>query len=274
MQVAIQGEAGSFSHEAAMKMEPEATILPCSLSEEVFRLLVEGAVDGAIIPIENSLAGPVVEHYDLLLRHKVAIERESLLRIRHNLIAVPGSSIELIEQVYSHPVALAQCRRFLESHPQMDACPFYDTAGSVKQMMELRDRHAGAIASVQAAEYYGGNILVADIEDNPENFTRFFLVKREEDVRPEPAPDKVSLAFTVENRPGTLVSTLQVFADQGTNLTKIESRPVQGQPWQYVFYVDYQLSDSAVADAALTLLKGHCSMVKELGRYRAAVSAG
>ncbi len=226
---------------------------------------------GAIIPIEHSLAGPVVEHYDLLLRHDVAVERETLLRIRHNLIAVPGSSIEQIERVYSHPVALAQCRRFLEEHPSLDACPFYDTAGSVKQMMELRDRHAGAIASKQAAAYYGGEVLAEGIEDNPENFTRFFLVRRTRDLRRDPVPDKVSLAFMVENRPGTLVAALQVFAGQGTNLTKIESRPVPGQPWHYVFYVDYQLSDPAVADAALQLLKPHCSMVKELGRYRAAM---
>ena len=270
MLIAIQGEPGSFSHEAAGKLHPEATILPCALSSDVFRALISGAVDAAVIPIENSLAGSVVEHYDLLLHNDVSIESESLLRIRHNFIAVPGSTLERIQRVYSHPVALAQCRNFLEQHPSIEAIPFYDTAGSVKQLMELRDLNAAAIASSRAAGYYGGEILVSGVEDNSENYTRFFLVRRHADVLRNPDADKVSLAFTVENRPGTLVAALQVFAGQGTNLTKIESRPVQGQPWQYVFYADYQLSTQARADIALEMLQEHCSMVKELGRYRAA----
>lgn len=267
MNIAIQGEPGSFSHEAALKFAPEATIFACSLSSEVFAAVDEGRVDAAVIPIENSLAGSVVEHYDLLLTHDVAIERELLLRIRHNLIAVPGTRLDQIHRVYSHPVALAQCRRFLEQHPQIEAIPFYDTAGSVKQLMELRDRSSAGIASTQAAAHYGGEILSAGIEDNPENYTRFFFIRRRALVTPHPAADKVSLAFTVENRPGTLVEALQVFADQGTNLTRIESRPVHGQPWHYVFYADYQLSSPHSADAALSLLARHCSMVKELGRY-------
>ena len=270
MQIAIQGEPGSFSHEAAGKIYPEATILPCSFSFEVFHALLSKEVDAAVIPIENSLAGSVVEHYDLLLEHDVLIESESLLRIRHNLIAVPGVEIERVQRVYSHPVALAQCRKFLEQHPAIESIPFYDTAGSVKQLMELRDRNAAAIASARAAEFYGGEVLAADIEDNAENYTRFFLIRRREDTPRKPDANKVSLAFTVENRPGTLVSVLEEFAGQGTNLTKIESRPVQGKPWQYVFYVDYQLSTQARADIALDLLWQHCSTVKELGRYRAA----
>ncbi|MGC1362696.1 MAG: prephenate dehydratase [Silvibacterium sp.] len=270
MRIAIQGEPGSFSHEAALKVAPEATIFPCAVSPEVFAAVVEGRVDAAVIPIENSLAGPVAEHYDLLLAHDVAIESESLLRIRHNLIALPGASIEQIERVSSHPVALAQCRLFLARHPRMEAVPFYDTAGSVKQLMEQRDAHAAGIASAQAALHYGGEILAADIEDNPENYTRFFLIRKRSMVRVDPRPDKVSLAFTVENRPGTLVAALEVFASQGTNLTRIESRPVHGRPWQYVFFADYQLTSPEVADAAIELLAGHCSMVKELGRYRSA----
>lgn len=273
MQIAIQGEPGSFSHEAAGKIAPEATILPCTLSADVFRALSQKEVETAVIPIENSLAGSVVEHYDLLLKYDVAIQGESLLRIRHNFISVPGSSIERIQRVYSHPVALAQCRNFLEQHPAIEAIPFYDTAGSVKQLMELRDRNAAAIASAQAAEYYEGEILAANIEDNAENFTRFFLIRRREDIPANPDADKVSIAFTVDNRPGTLVAALQVFAEQGTNLTKIESRPVKGKPWEYVFYADYQLTHQAGTDKALELLRQHCSMVKELGRYRAAHTA-
>jgi prephenate dehydratase len=272
MQIAIQGEPGSFSHEAALKNDSQATIVPCSLSAEVFALVSRGEVDAAVIPIENSLAGSVTEHYDLLLRHEVAVESESLLRIRHNLIAVPDTGIDRLQRVYSHPVALAQCRRFFEEHPHIEAIPFYDTAGSVKQLIELRDRSAGAIASAQAASHYGGEILLANIEDNAENYTRFFLIRRRELLRPDPHPDKVSIAFTVENLPGTLVAALQVFAGQGTNLTKIESRPVPGRPWEYVFYADYQITDLAAADAALRLLPDHCSMVRELGRYRAATA--
>ena len=270
MQIAIQGEPGSFSHEAALKVVPGATIFPCALSADVFRSVIEGKVDAAVIPIENSLAGSVTEHYDLLLSEDVTVESESLLRIRHNLIVVPGISLEHIERVYSHPVALAQCRRFFAEHPGASATPFYDTAGSVKHVLEIRDSKAAAIASVQAAAYYGGEILAAGIEDNPENYTRFFLIRRRELVKTQPDADKVSIAFTVENRPGTLVAALQVFAEQGTNLTKLESRPVQGQPWQYVFYADYQVPGASSADAALGLLSRHCSMVKELGRYKAA----
>jgi prephenate dehydratase len=272
MQIAIQGEPGSFSHEITGKLHPEATILPCTLSADVFRALMHGDVEAAVIPIENSLAGSVVEHYDLLLNHDVAIESESLLRIRHNFIVVPGSSMERIQRVYSHPVALAQCRNFLDQHPGIEAVPFYDTAGSVKQLMELRDHNAAAIASARAAAHYGGEILAADIEDNAENFTRFFLIRRREYISASPDADKVSIAFTVENRPGTLVAALEVFAEQGTNLTKIESRPVQGKPWQYVFYADYQLTSQAGADIALDKLRQYCSMVKELGRYRSAHS--
>lgn len=279
LRIAIQGELGSFSHEAALRMalslEPTgtiATVIPCAISEDVFRSIAEGAADAAVIPIENSLAGPVAEHYDLLLDEDVAIEHELLLRIRHNLIALPGSRLEEIERVSSHPVALAQCRRFLECHPAIRAMPFYDTAGSVKQVVESADTTAGAIASRRAAEQYGGEILVAGIEDNPANFTRFFLVRSRRCVRSNPAADKVSIAFTVENRPGTLVEALKIFAAQGTNLTKIESRPVQGRPWRYVFFVDYQLPAVAAADTIATLLGSSCSMVKELGRYRSAVA--
>jgi prephenate dehydratase len=272
MRIAIQGEPGSFSHEAALKARPQATILPCALSAEVFAAVYEGAVDAAVIPIENSLAGSVLEHYDLLLAHDVGVESEWLLRIRHNLIGVPGTSLERIRQAYSHPVALAQCRRFFVEHPGIEAAPFYDTAGSVKQLMELREASVGAIASAGAAEYYGGEILLAGIEDNAENYTRFFLIRRRERLEVEARPDKVSLAFKVENRPGSLVQALQVFAGMGTNITRLESRPVPGCPWEYVFYADYQLGEARAADVALEMLKSHCSMVRELGRYRAAAA--
>ena len=271
MQIAIQGEPGSFSHEAALRFAPEATILHCSYSAEVFRRLMDGEADAAAIPIENSLAGSVLEHYDLLLANAVAVEAETLLGIHHNLVVVPGASLERLTRVYSHPIALAQCRQFFAKHPHIEAVPFYDTAGSVKQMMEVRDRASGAIASARAAEHYGGEVLLSNMEDNAENYTRFFLIRRSERVVRDSHADKVSLAFEVENRPGTLVGALQAFASQGINLTKIESRPMPGRPWTYVFYTDYQLASAELADAALRLLGQHCTMVKELGRYRAGV---
>jgi prephenate dehydratase len=272
MRIAIQGEFGSFSHEAALKMEPQATIVPCALSAEVFKLLENAEVAAAVIPIENSLAGSVVEHFDLLFQSEVQIERESLLRIRHNLIGTPGSTIFDIRKVLSHPVALAQCRRFFTEHPTIEPTAFYDTAGSVKHIIGLGDARAGAIASEQAALAYGGEVLAAAIEDNPANYTRFFLIRRSADAQPVSDPDKASIAFTVANRPGTLVSALQVFAEHNTNLCKIESRPVHGQPWQYIFYVDfdYQVSGPAATSAALDQLRRQCLLVKELGHYPAA----
>ena len=228
-------------------------------------------VDAAVIPIENSLAGSVSEHFDLMLSNDVAIVRETLLRIRHNLIAISGAELNDIDRVFSHPVALAQCRRFLAEHPRMESFAFYDTAGSVKQLVELRDRHAAAIASAEAAAYYGAQILIAGIEDNPENYTRFFYLRRGGEVRHNPSANKLSVAFTVENRVGTLVAALSELVKEGTNLTKIESRPVHGRPWEYVFYVDCQLQTSEDGARTIQALRAHCSMVKELGRYVEAI---
>jgi len=275
IRIAIQGEPGSFSHEAATKFainaQEPARIVPFALSADVFAALVRNEVDGACIPIENSLAGSVSEHFDLMLSHEVAIVRETLLRIRHNLIAISGAEMNQIDRVFSHPVALAQCRRFLSEHPKMESFAFYDTAGSVKQLVELRDRHAAAIASAEAASYYGAQILQADIEDNPENFTRFFFLRRAAEVEPNPYANKMSVAFTVENRVGSLVAALSELAKEGTNLTKIESRTVHGRPWEYVFYVDCQLHSPDDGARAIAALRSHCSMVKELGRYEEAI---
>jgi prephenate dehydratase len=268
MKIAIQGEAGSFSHEAAMKLSGDAVIVPQSLSADVFAALTSGTVDAAVIPIENSLAGSVLEHFDLLLSHDVKVIHETLLRIRHNLIGIRDTEVEAIRRVFSHPVALAQCRKFLAAHPGMEAMAFYDTAGSVKQLVKLGDPHAGAIASAAAARHYGARILEAGIEDNPENYTRFFLVQRTADAVTDPESNKISLAFSVENRPGSLVAALAALSSLETNLTKIESRPVHGKPWEYVFYVDCQLRSGQEGERAIAALQPHCGMVKELGRYR------
>jgi prephenate dehydratase len=272
MRIAIQGEIGSFSHQAALQMEARATIIPCSFSAEVFERVTSGDVEAAVIPIENSLAGSVLEHFDLLFQSDVHIERESLLRIRHNLIALPGAPLSGIRRASSHPVALAQCRRFFAQHPEIVPVPFYDTAGSVKHVLKEGDPAAAAIAGEHAAAAYGGEILAGGIEDNAANYTRFFLIRRGPGTTSATDADKISLAFTVENRPGTLVSALQVFSGHNTNLCKIESRPVQGKPWQYVFYVDYQVGTRTDADTTLQELERNCLLVKELGRYRGATS--
>jgi prephenate dehydratase len=271
MKIAIQGEPGSFSHEAALKFVPDAEIVPCALSAEVFAALDSGVADAAAIPIENSLAGSVLEHFDLLLHHDVRVVRETLLRIRHNLIAVKGAKIGEIDRVYSHAVALGQCRRFLAEHPSMKAVAFYDTAGSVKQLVGTRDMQAAAIASEQAAVYYGAEILARGIEDDEENYTRFFLVRPKNEngseAEVDPAANKMSVAFTLEHKPGSLVAALSALSAMGTNLTKIESRPVKGKPWEYIFYVDCKIGSSADGTRALAALGEHCGMVKELGRY-------
>jgi prephenate dehydratase len=252
---------------------PDAEIVPCALSAEVFAALDSGAADAATIPIENSLAGSVLEHFDLLLHHDVRVVRETLLRIRHNLIAVKGAKVDEIDRVYSHAVALAQCRRFLAEHQNMKPIAFYDTAGSVKQLVSTRDMQAAAIASEQAATYYSAEILARGIEDDEENYTRFFLVRRSSEADTDAAANKMSVAFTLEHKPGSLVAALSALSATGTNLTKIESRPVKGKPWEYIFYVDCKIGSSEDGTRALEALSAHCGMVKELGRYSEARSA-
>jgi prephenate dehydratase len=249
------------------------SIVPCNVSAEVMARVIAGSVDAAVLPIENSLHGSVAEHYDLLFELNVRIERESLLRIRHNLIAVPGVTMSDVKRVISHPVALSQCRRFLASHPEFEVMPFYDTAGSVKHVMAEGLRNVAGIAPELAAVQYGGEILAAGIEDNEQNFTRFHLVRRLEDppLLEATAPEnKMSLAFAIDHRPGTLVAALQRLAWAGVDLTKIESRPVPGSPWEYVFYVDVRFDTPGKAEVAVAALIEHCRMVKVLGRYVAA----
>jgi prephenate dehydratase len=278
LKIAIQGELGSNSHMAALAMLAEQSgieIVACGVSAEVFERVVSGDVEAAVLPIENSLHGSVAEHYDLLLAQPVRIARESLMRIRHNLIAKPGVNPEQIRRVISHPVALSQCRVWLANHPQYEVVSFYDTAGSVKHIMAEGLTDTGGIAPELAARQYGANVLVEGIEDHTENYTRFHLLVREPAMRSvvwadQAEPNKASLAFIVMHQPGTLVKALEGFARAGVNLTKIESRPVPGKPWEYVFFVDVRFERLAQIDMALEELAGHCEMVKELGRYVAA----
>jgi prephenate dehydratase len=260
---------------AAVEMLAKRTdleIVACTVSAQVLAKVVGGEVDGAVLPIENSLHGSVAEHYDLLLELPIRICGESLLRIRHNVIAMPGVKLAEVRRVMSHPVALSQCRRFLAAHPEFEVVPFYDTAGSVKHLMAAGSRDAAGIAPELAAKVYGAEVLVAGVEDHAENYTRFHLLRREsaDAAGKIDDADKMSVAFAIEHRPGTLVEALQRLADAGVNLTKIESRPVPGSPWEYVFYVDVRFDTAERAEAALGALREHCRMVKVLGWYRAA----
>lgn len=275
LKVAIQGELGSNSHMATVEMlgnQNDLEIIPCTVSAQVLAKLVAGEVDMAVLPIENSLHGSVAEHYDLLLELPVRIDGESLLRIRHNVIAMPGVKLKDVRKVMSHPVALSQCRRFLAWHFEFEVVPFYDTAGSVKHLMAAGLEDVAGIAPELAATVYGAEVLVAGVEDHAENYTRFHLLRREDASGAESVAhtNKMSLAFAIDHRPGTLVAALQRLADAGVNLTKIESRPVMGSPWEYVFYVDVRFDTAEKAEAALAAMRGHCRMVKVLGRYRAA----
>ncbi len=281
LEVAIQGELGSNSHMAALAVlgelaEGAARIVPCATAADLFEWLVEETGGStarrmAVLPIENSLHGAVFEHYDLLLEHAVRVTGETLLHIRHNVIAMPGVRLEEIRQVRSHPVALSQCRVWLRAHPEIEVMPFYDTAGSVKRLMAEGLREVAGIAPELAARQYGANVIVPAIEDHAANYTRFLVLVPAPAVASEGvAPDKVSVAFHLEHRPGTLLEALEVFRDGGLNLTKIESRPVPGKPWEYVFFLDVRFDHLAQAEDALGLLRRRCLSLKEFGRYKAA----
>lgn len=282
MKVAIQGELGSFSHEAAGRMVPRCTAVPCARSAEVFDRLERGSVAAAVIPIENTLAGTVAEHADLMLTRQVFIQGEYLLRIVHNVIAMPGVHLPSLRRVLSHPVALDQCRDFFRRHPKIEAVPFYDTAGSVKHVIANQLKDAAGIAGRQAAREYAGKILESSIEDDKRNFTRFFLIRKlgrgvgrkkgsgdYHHLIPRGA-NKTSIVFQVKNVPGALFKSLSVFALRDISLSKIESRPRRGRPWEYVFYVDFLRGDDEPARNALRHLGEVAEFVKVLGIYPAA----
>jgi len=268
MKIAIQGEPGSFSHEAARRMVKGCAIVPCARSVEVFDQLESGKVPIAVIPIENSLAGSVTEHLDLLLARDVFIQRDFHLRIVHNLIAARGVKKADLRRVFSHPVALDQCRDFFRANPKIQPNPFYDTAGAVKYVIAQKMPDAAGVASRYAASVYKGRILAEGIEDDKRNFTRFVLLRQRRRVLP--GANKTSIAFGLKNIPGALHKALRVFADRDISLSKIESRPIRGRPWEYVFYADFLRGDDKLAKGALLQLRAVADMVKVLGIYRAA----
>jgi prephenate dehydratase len=265
MKVAIQGERGAFSHQAALRLVRGAEVLACATSVQVFEALDAKRAAAAVIPVENTLAGPVGEHLDLLLEHDVFIHAETRLRIEHNLIAAPGVKFGAVRKVMSHPVALDQCRKFFRSHRGISPVSFYDTAGSVKHVVENHLQDTAAIASRQAAKEYGGRILKSGLEDEKENFTRFFLINKSKRVGPH--ADKTSLVFSLKNVSGALFKALSVFALRDLDLSKIESRPVRGRPWEYRFYVDVLRGNDEAMRLALNHLEEIAGVVKVLGVY-------
>ena len=270
--VGIQGELGAFSQEAATRLlGPRIEVVPYQRFEQVFRALRNGRIDAAVIPIENTLAGSVHENYDHLLHFDVRITAETNLRIVHNLIVAPGTRFSDIRKVYSHPVALNQCLRFFAKHPKMDRTPFYDTAGAVKMVMQTKRPDQAAVGSGVAASTYGAQILRRSIEDNRYNFTRFFLLyatKRVPRERPDARAWKTSLVFTTKNIPGALFRALSAFALRDLNLTKIESRPLHGKPWEYLFYLDFLgREDELRVQNALRHLAELADLFRVLGSY-------
>jgi prephenate dehydratase len=273
--IAFQGARGAFSEEASRRLvQPEAAVLPCERFEDVFASLREGRASGAVVPIENTLAGSVHENYDHLQAFELPIVAETSVRIVHNLMAAPGVPFSRIRRVYSHPVALNQCLDFFAKNPQLERIPFYDTAGSVKMVMEQGLDDAGAIASTVASEIYGARVLRRSIESDRRNFTRFFLLRRPEYARRHPVtaaagvPWKTSLVFSTRNVPGALFRALSAFALRDLNLTKIESRPLRGRPYEYLFYVDFlDRVDSPNARNALNHLRELADFLRVLGCY-------
>jgi prephenate dehydratase len=278
--VAIQGELGSFSHEAAEAMLMGCTVLPCARSAEVFDRVENGSANAAVIPIENLLAGTVAEHADLLVARNVFIQGEFRLRIVHNLIASPGVKLSAIRRAFSHPVALDQCRDFFRHHAKIEPVPFYDTAGSVKHVVAENLKDAAGIAGRHAAREYSAKILQAGIEDDKRNFTRFLLIRKSPTASTikmtgqtgyqrliPPGANKTSIAYKLKNQPGALFKSLSVFALRDISLSKIESRPLRGRPWEYVFYVDFLRGDDEAARNALRHLEEVAEFVKVLGVY-------
>jgi prephenate dehydratase len=275
---AFQGELGAFSQAAARRLAGDEFIpVPLATFEEVFVSVVNGKCHCAVIPIENTLHGSVHENYDHLLKYDLSIRGETFVRIVHNLIAPPGVKFRDIRRVYSHPVALNQCRKFFEENTQIERTSFYDTAGSVKMVMDEKLADAGAIASADAARIYGAKILRKSIEDDRENFTRFFLLERTRPGKPKyPKAGgakrfKTTVAFTTRNIPGALFRSLSVFALRDINLTKIESRPLRGKPWEYLFYLDFiGHVEDPVSRNALNHLAELADMLRVAGCYPAA----
>jgi len=271
LKVGFQGERGAFSEDAAIRYFEHAEIEPVPFPRfrDVFANVLDGSVAYGVLPVENSLAGSIHENYDLLIQNPdVRIVGEKKLRIIHNLIALPGTKSEQLRRVYSHPQGLAQCAEFLSRHPDIEQMPFYDTAGSVAFIAREGKREWAAIASLEAARVYGMEILHEGIETNPRNYTRFVVIARSGHAEVA-NPNVASLVFSTPDTPGSLFTCLKILAEQSINLKKLESRPILGRPWQYMFYLDLELpADLSAFDEALARLRGESEDLRVLGLFR------
>jgi prephenate dehydratase len=266
MKVAFQGEPGAFSEETTLALFDNPVTIPRESFDSVFETVASHAADCGVIPIENSLAGSIHQNYDLLLRHQLYITGEYFLRVRLCLIGFPGVKKEEIRHILSHPQPLGQSAGYLRKMRGVTTEPVYDTAGSVKILKSSGERTAAAIASRRAAQIYDMEILDEGIEDNPENYTRFLVIAPEAVVPQGEA--KTSIVFILKNQPGALFKALSVFALRDIDLTKIESRPLAGKPWEYLFYIDFagaQQEDRA--RRALDHLGEYALMLRVLGSY-------
>ena len=264
--VAFQGEIGAYSEEAALHFfGPSIQVKPCESLDDVFKAVEQDEVQFGVVPIENSLEGSISQVYDLLLDSSLKVCGETELRVVHCLIASQETRLDLIKRVYSHPQALGQCQAFLR-HLDCELIPTYDTAGSVKMIKEEKITDGGAVASARAAEIYGMKVIAKEIEDNPNNFTRFFILSKQDS--PPSGNDKTSIVFSVKHKPGALYEFLKEFAVRNINLAKIESRPTRQKPWEYNFYLDFEghREDKAPREA-LENLEGISLFIKVLGSY-------
>ncbi len=264
--VAFQGEIGAYSEEAAFNFfGPSVKVKPCESLDDVFTVVEGAEVPFGIVPIENSLEGSISRVYDLLLDSSLRVCGEMELRVVHCLIANPGARVDLIRRVYSHPQALGQCQAFLK-HLDYELIPTYDTAGSVKMIKEKGITDGADIASARAAEIYEMQIIAKEIEDNPNNFTRFFILAKQDS--PPSGNDKTSIVFSVKHKPGALYESLKDLAARNINLTKIESRPTKQKPWEYNFYLDFEgHREDEAAREALDNLEKTSLFLKVLGSY-------
>ena len=264
--VAFQGEIGAYGEEAAFQFFGSSIqVKPCETLDDVFKVVEQGEARFGVVPIENSLEGSISRAYDLLLDSSLRVSGETELRVSHCLIANPETHLGLIKRVYSHPQALAQCRAFLK-HLDCELIPTYNTAASVKMIKEQGITDGGAVASARAAEIYGMKVIAKEIEDNPNNFTRFFIVSKQDS--PPSGNDKTSIVFSVKHKPGTLYEFLRELAARNINLTKIESRPTRQKPWEYNFYLDFEgHREDKLSKEVLESLDQVSLFIKVLGSY-------